>query len=141
VRAQWMHLLPGYDETMEGVPRGQRWRPGHELRPREVQILSLLRDHGSLSRSQIARYCGGLWVAREGWLSGLLARDLVETIPAPVGSGRGCGRLYRLAAAALPPCRPRRDTGHERDAKRAAKERQKEHATRKRLIEATPSAN
>src|SRR5262245_51516124 len=36
----WFHLLPVFDES-----RGE-WRPGYELRRREVDILCLLRDRG-----------------------------------------------------------------------------------------------
>jgi hypothetical protein len=51
-QAGWNHLLPKYDE------RGREWEPEMILRPRECDILSLLRDNGPMTRPEIGKSLG-----------------------------------------------------------------------------------
>ena len=51
-RNGWGHLLPVYSD------QEQRWTGGYELRRREVDILSALRDMGSLTYHQLCRALG-----------------------------------------------------------------------------------
>jgi hypothetical protein len=47
-RHGWLFLLPSY------LGPGRGWGPGHALRPREVDILCLLRDRGPQTARQLA---------------------------------------------------------------------------------------
>jgi hypothetical protein len=69
IRAGWGHLLP------------------ITLRPRECDILSLLRDHGPLTRRRLADLCGcsrrsrsSLYVSRHDRLAGLVDKGLLEVV-------------------------------------------------------------
>jgi hypothetical protein len=101
----WTHLLPG------------EWRypcigrtDGVVLRPREADVLSLLRDHGPQTPAQLAGRLGVrrlLDARRRSRLARLLALGLVVRL-AP--------RLYALSERALPPPGPRPLTSRERSA-------------------------
>lgn len=87
-RAGWGHLLPAYDE------RHRRWLAGHELRRREVDILSALRDLGPLTRAGLCRALGvtNLHTGGRSYLRRLRAAGLVY---------RHCRRPFRYTLTLL----------------------------------------
>jgi hypothetical protein len=77
-RQGWGHLLPRDDDG--------HWLPGHELPPRAVQVLQLLREQSPLSHTAIARGLG-LDHARQLLVNGryvllwLVRLGLLATVP------------------------------------------------------------
>lgn len=87
-RQGWGHLLPPYDEVR------QRWLPGHELQKREVDILTALRDRGSLTLKELSK--GKRLTSDDAaCMADLAAAGLVIV-------SRTCPRLYALLAPVHP---------------------------------------
>jgi hypothetical protein len=107
----WIHLLP----------HGLRWPltgegPGHRLRPRECDILSALRDHGSMTARQLRQRLGrrSLQNGPAYLLAGLCRQGLVELRGYITVAPHRHEATYALADAARASARPRQDTGIER---------------------------
>jgi hypothetical protein len=107
----WIHLLP----------HGLRWPltgegPGHRLRPRECDILSALRDHGSLTARQLRQRLGrrSLQNGPAYLLAGLCRQGLVELRGYITVAPHRHEAVYALADAARASSKPRQDTGVER---------------------------
>lgn len=106
----WGHLLP---HELRWPERG--FGPGHRLRPRECDILSLLRDEGSQTARAIRRRLGlTLKTARSSWLACLCRCGLVELRGHIVTAPHRHEPVYALADCARASSRPRQDTGVER---------------------------
>jgi hypothetical protein len=63
------HLLPDYERPTPNAGEHGRWTEGVILTPRQADILALVRDHGPLTRPEIARRLGRhprcyLWTKR-----------------------------------------------------------------------------
>jgi Arc/MetJ family transcription regulator len=110
-RCGFGHLLPR-EQRWSGPRQGRgqsaapgvRWSGGRELSPREVDVLSCLREHGPLTPAALA---GRLYVVSlRPTLRRLDRLGLVRRQPR--------GPLYALADAALPDPGPRPPTGVER---------------------------
>jgi hypothetical protein len=73
------------------------------LRPRESDILALLKEHGPLTRHEIRRALGvnALRTGRQHWMRRLLQLGLVQHAGMR-GNGRVRWHLFRIAPTALP---------------------------------------
>jgi hypothetical protein len=106
----WGHLLP---HELRWPQTG--WGPGHRLRPRECDILSALRDHGSLTARELRSLLGlTLRTNRTSWLARLRRCGLVELRGYIVSAPHCHEPVYALADCARASSRPRQDTGVER---------------------------
>ena len=110
---RWGHLLPSYDRD------GCQWGPGVVLRPREADILSLLRDRGPQTRPEIAKGLklgknrNALSTGRTYYLARLRQASLV-VVAGLVVSGRSALRRYDLGDGVLDTRGPRLLTGPEK---------------------------
>ncbi len=105
VNQGWLHLLPSE------LPDGHGWGPGHELSPREVDILTALSDAGEpMTGSQLTAalnlrhpdYIGGVGRGKHGlWLyrhsrGGPLPRLCRAGLVLAQVRSRRCGGVYAL---------------------------------------------
>lgn len=111
LQAGWGHLLP---HELRWPERG--FGPGHRLRPRECDILSVLRDHGSQTARQLLQRLGrrSLQNGPAHLLAGLCRQGLVELRGYITVAPHRHEAVYALADAARASARPRQDTGIER---------------------------
>jgi hypothetical protein len=110
----WSHLLPAYNDAVK------QWEGGHELRPREADVLALLRDHGPLTTYQMATHllatpCRHRCLLSRGVsLPRRLARRGLVRVVGVKRVGLRKYSVYALAEGVLPPEGLKAATGHER---------------------------